>query len=94
MPARPRIADHGGSSDMMLNYYAYLALDLARERTLEAEARHRYAEALGQRSGPGLARRTLARAAAGVSHASAAIARRLDAAAIESEAMSRRSTIA
>jgi len=68
---------------MMLNQYAYLALDLAHERTLEAEARHRYADALDQQRGPGLARRALARAAAGVSHASAAVARRLDAGAIE-----------
>ena len=79
---------------MMLNQYAYLALDLAHERTLEAEARHRYADALDQQRGPGLARRALARAAAGVSHASAAVARRLDAAAIEAEARGRRSTIA
>jgi hypothetical protein len=67
---------------MQFSHYAYLALDLARERTLEAEAYHRYAEALGHR-GPGLARRTLARAAAGISHVSASVARRLDAAAME-----------
>jgi hypothetical protein len=72
---------------MHLNHYAYLALDLANERTLEAEAYHRYAEALGRRSGPGVARRALARAAAGVSHASASVARRLDAAAIEPDAI-------
>lgn len=69
---------------MMFTQYAYLALDIARERTREAEAYHRYAEALGDR-GPGLARRTLARAAAGVSHASASVARRLDAAAFEAD---------
>ena len=78
---------------MMLNHYAYLALDLAHERTLEAEAYHRYSEGLGHR-GPGLARRTLARAAAGLSHASASVARRLDATAIEVDALGRRSTTA
>jgi hypothetical protein len=67
----------------MFTHYAFLALDLARERTREAEGYHRYAEALRDGSGPGLARRTLARAAAGVSHASASVARRLDAAAID-----------
>lgn len=79
---------------MLLNHYAYLALDLARERTLEAETRHRYAEALRHASGPGTARRTLARVAAGVSRASASVARRLDDAAIEAEARGRRSTTA
>jgi methyl coenzyme M reductase alpha subunit len=67
---------------MQLSHYAYLALDLARERTLEAEAYHRYAEALDHR-GPGFARRALARAAAGISYASASVARRLDATSIE-----------
>jgi hypothetical protein len=76
---------------MQFGYYAYVALDLARERMLEAEAHHRYADALRHR-GPGLARRTLARAAAGVSHASASVARRLDAAAIEPDAIGRRTT--
>jgi methyl coenzyme M reductase alpha subunit len=78
---------------MMFTQYAYLALDLARERTLEAEAYHRYAAALQDR-GPGLARRTLARAAIGVSHASASVARRLDATAMEVDALGRRSTTA
>jgi hypothetical protein len=68
---------------MQFGYYAYVALDLARERMLEAEAHHRYADALRKPAGPGIARRTLARAAAGVSYASASVARRLDAAAIE-----------
>ena len=67
---------------MQFSQFAYIAIDLARERTLEAEAHHRYSEALGHR-GSGLARRTLVRAAAAVSHASASVARRLDAAAIE-----------
>jgi hypothetical protein len=79
---------------MQFSTYAYLALDLARERMLEAEAHHRYAEALRQANGPGLARRTLARAAAGVSRVSASAARRLDAGAIEPEALGRRSTAA
>ena len=79
---------------MMLNHYAYIALDLARERALEAETRHRYAEALRQPSRAGIARRTLARVAAGVSRASASVARRLDDAAIEPEALGRRSTTA
>ena len=79
---------------MMFTHYAYLALDIARERTLEAEAHHRHAEALRDQRGPGVARRTLARAAAGVSHASASVARRLDATAIEVDAIGRRSTTA
>ena len=79
---------------MQFGYFAYFALDLARERRLEAEARHRYAAELGRLGGPGLARRTLARAAAGVSHASAWVARRLDAAAIDADAIGRRSTTA
>lgn len=79
---------------MLFAQYAYLALDLARERTLEAEARHRYAEELRHLHGPGLVRRTLARAAAGVSHASAWVAQRLDAAAIDADVISRRSTTA
>ena len=79
---------------MMLNHYAYLALDLARDRTLEAEAHHRYAEALRHQPGPGTARRTLARVAAGVSRASASVARSLDDAAIEAEARGRHSTTA
>lgn len=79
---------------MFFAQYAYLALDIARERRLEAEAHYRYAEELRHLRGPGLARRTLARAAAVVSHASALVARRLDAAAIDADAISRRSTTA
>jgi hypothetical protein len=79
---------------MQFSQFAYIALDLARERTLEAESRHRYADARGQPSGPGIARRNLARVAAGVSRASASVARRLDDAAIEPEALGRRSTTA
>lgn len=77
---------------MQFSQHAYLALEIARERTREAEARHRYAEALDQVAGPGLARRSFARAAAGVSRASASIARRLDEASIEAEGLGRPST--
>jgi hypothetical protein len=75
---------------MQLNHYAYLALDIARERTLEAENYHRYADALGRQAGPGLARRSLARAAAGLSRASASVARRLDSA-VDAEPVAGRS---
>jgi hypothetical protein len=75
---------------MQLNHYAYLALDIARERTLEAENYHRYADALGRQAGPGLARRSLARAAAGLSRASASVARRLDSA-VDAEPVTGRS---
>ncbi len=77
---------------MQFSHYAYLAIDIARERTLEAEAHHRYADALRYGARPGIARRSLARAAAGVSHASASVARRLDAAAIETDAVGGRTT--
>jgi hypothetical protein len=73
--------------------YSFLALEISRERTLEAEARSRYAEALaGRAAGPGLARRLLTRAVAGVSRASTLVARRLDAALTEAERRSRHST--
>ncbi|HEY7590349.1 MAG TPA: hypothetical protein VH723_05105 [Candidatus Limnocylindrales bacterium] len=68
---------------MQLSPIAFLALDLARERQAEAELRSRYAEALSHESGPGLARRSAARVAAGLSRASAQVARRLDANALE-----------
>jgi hypothetical protein len=77
---------------MQFSQFAYIAIDLARERTIEAEAHNRYAVALGHTDRPGLARRSLARAAAGVSHASASLARRLDAAAIEPDAIGGRTT--
>lgn len=77
---------------MQFSQFAYIAIDLARERTLEAEAHHRYAEALSHSDRPGIARRTVARAAAGVSHASASLARRLDSAAIEPDAIGGRTT--
>jgi hypothetical protein len=76
---------------MHANYYAILALDLAAERVREAEAHHRYHDALST-AGPGLARRSAARAAASVSRVSAAIARRLDDGAIDAEPLRGRST--
>jgi len=75
---------------MQFSQYAYLALDLAHERTLEAEAYHRYADALGRQAGPGVARRSLARAAAGLSRVSASVARRLDSA-VDAEPVTGRS---
>jgi hypothetical protein len=64
----------------MASQYTFLALELARERAHEAEVRNRlFVDADGFRKAtPGLARRTLARAAAGVSRGTAALARRLD----------------
>jgi hypothetical protein len=76
---------------MQFSQFAYIALDIARERTLEAEAHHRYADALDQ-PGPGPARRALARTAAGVSRASASVARWLDAGAIEPDRIVRQTT--
>jgi hypothetical protein len=64
----------------MNGYYSLLALELVRDREREAEMRNRRhldSDGLGP-TGPGVARRTLARAAASVSRGSAAIARRLD----------------
>jgi hypothetical protein len=74
---------------MQFGHLAYLAIEIARERTLEAEARHRYAEELRQGAGPGFARRSAARAVAGLSRASASIARRLDAASIDADGLDR-----
>jgi hypothetical protein len=62
------------------SYYSLLALELVRDREREAEIRNRRqldSDGLGP-TGPGVARRTLARAAASVSRGSAALARRLD----------------
>jgi hypothetical protein len=73
-------------------HYSFIALEIARERSLEAEARHRYAHELAGAARPGLVRRSLARAAAGVSGASASIARRFDTALTEAERRSRHST--
>ena len=77
---------------MHANHYAILALDLAAERVREAEATHRYRHELAAPAGPGLARRSAARAAASVSRVSAAIARRLDEASVDSERLRGRST--
>lgn len=65
---------------MMSNFYTFLALDLANERVREAENRARFLRFDGELpdAAPGLARRSLARAAATVSRGSAALARRLD----------------
>jgi len=64
----------------MVSQYTFLALELATERVREAEARNRL---LRDQDGfrivtPGLARRTLARAAASLSRGSATVALRLD----------------
>ncbi len=74
---------------MQFSQFHYLALDIARERTLEAERYHRFAQALRGPAGPGVARRSLARAAAGGSRALASVARRLDSGPIEPEALGR-----
>jgi hypothetical protein len=64
----------------MLTQYTFLALELARERSRDAAAlNHRLLDSDGFRIiTPGLARRTLARAAASLSRSSAAVALRLD----------------
>jgi hypothetical protein len=64
----------------MASYYTFLALELARDRAAEADRRNRFL--IGENgfaeATPGMARRTLARAAAVVSRGSAALAHRLD----------------
>jgi hypothetical protein len=60
----------------MQSYYTFLALDLARDRALEAD-RYRLAR-LVTADRPSLARRALARVAASVSLGAAGVARRLD----------------
>ena len=64
----------------MASQYTFLALELAKERIHEAEARNRLLRGPdGFRTfTPSLARRTLARAAAALSRSSAAVALRLD----------------
>jgi len=60
-------------------YYALLALELAEERSAEAErARLAARFADGQPAGPSIVRRGLAHALAAVSRGSAAAVRRLD----------------
>jgi hypothetical protein len=61
---------------MTYNYLALVALDIARQRTLEAD-QNRLAR-LANGDAPGMARRTLARMAAALSVGAAAAARRLD----------------
>jgi hypothetical protein len=64
----------------MITQYTFLALELARERMDEADARNRrLLDSDGFRvTTPGLPRRALARAAASLSRGSAAVALRLD----------------
>jgi hypothetical protein len=80
----------------MTSHYTFLALELARERMREAEVRNRrLLDADGLRTTtPGLARRTLARAAASVSRGSAAAARRLDSTIAEPDGSLRSSPVA
>lgn len=62
-----------------MHHYAFIALDLARERQAEANAHRRALEARGPKSGePSVVRRGLARAFAASGRASIGIARRLD----------------
>jgi hypothetical protein len=58
------------------NYLALIALDLARERTLEADNDRLARLAAGDQ--PGIVRRALARFAAALSVGAAGVARRLD----------------
>jgi hypothetical protein len=64
----------------MVSQYTFLALELAKERVAEAEARNRLLRGPDgfPTSTPGLPRRILARAAASLSRSSAAVALRLD----------------
>jgi hypothetical protein len=61
---------------MTYNYLALIALDVARERTREADLDRLAHLANGDR--PGLTRRALARAATALSVGAASVARRLD----------------
>jgi hypothetical protein len=61
---------------MTHNYLALIALDLARERTLEADNDRLARLAAGDQ--PGIVRRALARFAAALSVGAAGVARRLD----------------
>ena len=61
---------------MTHNYLTFVALDVARERSLEAD-RYRLAR-LATAGRPGVARRALARVAASLSVGAAGVARRLD----------------
>jgi hypothetical protein len=68
---------------MHASHFAIIAIDLANERVREAEAAHRYRDALRRPSTPGIARRSAARAAASFSRSLAGLARRLDAASLD-----------
>ena len=62
----------------MNHYYALLALDIARDRQLDADAYRRAVIAAGGPARPGVVRRGLANGLALVSRSSAAAVRRLD----------------
>ena len=62
----------------MNNYYAMVALDIARDRELEAAENRRAVIAAGGPARPGVVRRGLANGLALVSRSSAAAVRRLD----------------
>ena len=63
----------------MHHQYAILAVDVARQRSLEAEAFRRAREAMAARAGhPGRLRRRLASGLAAIARGSAVAARRLD----------------
>jgi hypothetical protein len=62
----------------MNSYLVYLALDIANERTREADRYRLAALGRGDHAVPGLARRLAARTLAWVSRSSAAVVRRLD----------------
>lgn len=66
---------------MTYNHLALIALDIARERTLEADRNRLAHEATGNT--PGLARRALARVAAAFRIGAADVARRIDERAID-----------
>ena len=74
---------------MTPHFLVFLALDTMAERAREAEAHNRLLRFddgfVYQPATPGLARRSLARAAASVSRGSAALARRLDESTVEAD---------
>jgi hypothetical protein len=76
---------------MTPNLLAMIALDIARERTLEAD-RYRLARSV-QSDSPGALRRGLARVAASVSSAAASVARRLDEDVLDGELPSHTATV-
>ena len=83
---------------MTPTHLVFLALDINAQRMRDAEAHNRFvayedAEAL-ESATPGLARRSLARAAASVSRGSAALARRLDERTVDADAFPGSSSLA